>query len=45
MEEAILEMNMINHDFYMFINAETDEVNVVYKRANGNYGVLEPARD
>ena len=44
-EEAILEMNMINHDFYMFINAETDEVNVVYKRANGNYGVLEPARD
>ena len=43
-EEAILEMNMINHDFYMFINAETDEVNVVYKRANGNYGVLEPAR-
>ena len=44
-EEAILEMNMINHDVYMFINAETDEVNVVYKRANGNYGVLEPARD
>ena len=44
-EEAILEMNMINHDFYMFINAETDEVNVVYKRANGNYGVLEPSRD
>ena len=44
-EEAILEMNMINHDFYMCINAETDEVNVVYKRANGNYGVLEPARD
>ena len=44
-EEAILEMNMINHDFYMFINAVTDEVNVVYKRANGNYGVLEPARD
>ena len=44
-EEAILELNMINHDFFMFINAETDEVNVVYKRANGNYGVLEPARD
>lgn len=44
-EEAILEMNMINHDFFMFINAETDEVNVVYKRDDGNYGVLEPATD
>lgn len=44
-EEAILEMNMINHDFFMFINAETDEMNVVYKRANGDYGVLEPTKD
>ena len=44
-EEAILEMNMINHDFFMFINAETDEMNVVYKRADGNYGVLEPTTD
>lgn len=44
-DEAILEMNMINHDFYMFINAQTDEVNVVYKRADGNYGLLEPGLD
>lgn len=44
-EEAILEMNMVNHDFFMFINAETDEMNVVYKRADGNYGVLEPTTD
>lgn len=44
-DEAILEMNMVNHNFFMFINAETDEVNVVYKRADGNYGVLEPAAD
>ena len=44
-EEAILEMNMISHDFFMFINAETDEVNVVYKRENGDYGLLEPAAD
>ena len=44
-EEAILEMNMINHDFFMFINAETDEMNVVYRRANSNYGVLEPTKD
>lgn len=44
-DEAILEMNMISHDFFMFINAETDEVNVVYKRADGNYGLLEPTTD
>ncbi len=44
-EEAILEMNMVNHDFFMFINAETDEVNVVYKRDDGNYGLLEPSAD
>lgn len=44
-DEAILEMNMINHDFFMFINAETDEVNVVYKREGGHYGLLEPAKD
>ena len=44
-DEAILEMNMVNHDFFMFINAETDEVNVVYKREDGNYGLLEPAAD
>lgn len=42
-EEAILEMNMVNHDFFMFINAETNDVNVVYKRKNGDYGVLEPS--
>ena len=42
-DEAILEMNMVNHDFFMFINAETDEVNVVYKRDDGDYGVLESA--
>ena len=44
-DEAILEMNMINHNFFMFINADTDEVNVVYKRANGDYGLLEPTAD
>lgn len=44
-DEAILEMNMVNHSFFMFINADTDEVSVVYKRADGNYGLLEPAAD
>ena len=44
-DEAILEMNMVNHSFFMFTNADTNEINVVYKRADGGYGVLEPAAD
>ena len=44
-EEAIFEMNMVSHSFFMFINADTGNVNVVYKRANGDYGLLEPADD
>ncbi|MBE6857097.1 MAG: ribosome-associated translation inhibitor RaiA [Ruminococcus sp.] len=41
-EEAILQMNMLGHNFFMFSNASTGEINVVYKRAEGNYAVLEP---
>ncbi|ABR47013.1 sigma 54 modulation protein/ribosomal protein S30EA [Alkaliphilus metalliredigens QYMF] len=41
-EEAVLQMELIGHNFYMFANAETDEVNVVYKRKDGNYGLIEP---
>ncbi len=41
-EEAILQMNMLSHEFYMFTNAESGEINVVYKRDDGNYAVLEP---
>ena len=44
-EEAILEMNMINHKFFMFINAETNEPNVVYARDNGDYGLLQPSSE
>ncbi|MCH5300583.1 MAG: ribosome-associated translation inhibitor RaiA [Ruminococcus sp.] len=44
-EEAILEMNMINHKFFMFINAETNEPNVVYARDNGDYGLLQPTSE
>ncbi len=40
-EEAVLEMEMIDHDFYVFINNDTDLVNIVYKRNDGDYGVLE----
>ena len=44
-DEAILQMNMLGHAFYMFRNAETDGVNVVYKRSDGGYSVLEPEAD
>lgn len=42
-EEAILQMNLVGHEFFVFMNADTSEINVVYKRHNGTYGVLEPA--
>ena len=42
MEEAILEMNLVGHQFYMFRNVETGEINVVYRRKDGDYGLLEP---
>ena len=41
-EEAIMQMNLINHDFYVFTNADTEEVNVVYRRKDGAYGLIEP---
>lgn len=44
-EEAILQMNMLGHEFYMFINSDTDLISLVYKRVNGGYGLLEPAED
>ncbi|NMB96388.1 MAG: ribosome-associated translation inhibitor RaiA [Clostridiaceae bacterium] len=41
-DEAILQMNLLGHEFFVFSNAETDDVNVVYKRKDGNYGLIEP---
>ena len=41
-DEAILQMNLLDHTFFMFKNAETGAVNVVYKRDEGNYAVLVP---
>ena len=41
-EEAILQMNMLGHTFFMFRNADTEKINVVYKRRDGGYSVLEP---
>ena len=41
-EEAVMEMELVGHNFFVFRNGETDEVNVVYKRKNGTYGLIEP---
>lgn len=41
-EDACLQMELLGHDFFVFRNAETDEVNVVYKRKGNTYGLIEP---
>lgn len=41
-DEAVMQMNMLGHSFFVFSNAETEEVNVLYKRKDGNYGLIEP---
>lgn len=41
-EEAVMEMELLGHVFFVFQNSRTDEVNVVYKRNNGSYGLIEP---
>ncbi|AIF44151.1 ribosome-associated translation inhibitor RaiA [Virgibacillus halodenitrificans] len=41
-EEAVLQMDMLGHSFYVFTNAVTNETNVVYRRKDGKYGLIEP---
>jgi putative sigma-54 modulation protein len=41
-EEAIMQMNLVGHNFFVFTNAENQEMNVVYLRKNGDYGLLQP---
>ncbi len=41
-EEACVQMELLGHNFFVFLNAETDEVNVVYKRRGNTYGLIEP---
>ena len=41
-EDACVQMELLGHNFFVFRNAETDEVNVVYKRKGGTYGLIEP---
>ncbi|MCH3959333.1 MAG: ribosome-associated translation inhibitor RaiA [Selenomonas sp.] len=40
-QEAIMQMNLLNHNFFVFRDGETEEVNVVYRRTDGNYGLIE----
>ncbi|AUW94733.1 MAG: ribosome-associated translation inhibitor RaiA [Sulfobacillus thermosulfidooxidans] len=42
LDEALLQMDLLGHDFFAFSNAETDSINVLYRRRDGDYGLLEP---
>lgn len=44
-EEAILQMNMLGHSFFVFLNGEDGAINVVYRRDDGDYAVLEPTAE
>lgn len=41
-EDACIQMELLGHNFFVFANAETDEVNVVYRRKDGSFGLIEP---
>lgn len=41
-EEAVLQMDLLGHNFFVFTNAETEDINVVYRRKDDNYGLIEP---
>lgn len=43
-EEAVLQMELLDHDFFVFTSVDTNDINVVYRRRDGNYGLIEPAR-
>ena len=41
-EDACVQMELLGHNFFVFTNAETDDINVVYKRKDNTYGIIEP---
>ena len=42
-EEAVLQLELVGHDFFVFRNADTETINVVYRRRDGDYGLIEPS--
>jgi putative sigma-54 modulation protein len=44
-EEALTQLQLIDHDFYMFHNSESNEINVIYSRNHGGYGLIQPRSD
>lgn len=44
-EEAIMQMELLEHDFFVFLNADTNSINVVYKRKDNQYGLIQPTLD
>lgn len=44
-QEALEQLQLVDHDFYMFCNSETNEINVIYSRNHGGYGVIQPRSD
>ena len=43
-DEATLQLELVGHSFFVFTNAETNDTNVVYRRNDGHYGLIEPVR-
>ncbi len=41
-EEAIMQMELLDHDFFVFLNAQSDQVDVIYRRKDGRYGLIQP---
>lgn len=41
-DEAVMQMELLHHDFYVFSNPETEQINVLYRRKEGDYGLIEP---
>jgi putative sigma-54 modulation protein len=42
-EEAVLQLELVGHDFFVFRHEDTGEINVVYRRRDGGYGLIEPS--
>jgi putative sigma-54 modulation protein len=43
-EEAIMQMELLGHDFFVYMTEDTEDINILYKRRDGDYGVISPQR-